>query len=351
MPATRTRRCCLALLSLGLAAPVAPRVARADAPAAPQPSPPSAAASPVAPTNPVEEARRRYQRGVKFSKDGDFRSALVEFQEAYRVAPNFKVHYNVGQTCEELQDFAGAMQAFRRYLDQGGAQIPKAKRSLVEDELRQLEGHVARLDIEALEAGVELIAEGDRKVDLGKTPLAEAVLLNSGNWEVTARKEGFEPRVERITLAGGDHRKLVMALKRVEPPAPVVVAEVAPPPAAASPAPPPPPSRSMTPVWVGAGVTGALVVGAAVTGGFALSARSDYNSKLGTFGVTPGAISQASNDAKTLALVTDIETGAAILGAAVTTYLFFTLRPSSKPATTGVELLISPTGLGARGSF
>jgi hypothetical protein len=310
----RVRRAPSTLLVVALAA-FAPRVAHAQ--------PPAVTAAPPTPAA-VEEAHRRFQRGLKFTTDGDFRSALVEFEEAYRVAPNWRVYYNVGQTYESLQDFAGAMKAFRTYLDQGGKDVPKARRALLEDELKQLEGHVARLAIESAEPDVVLVAQGDRRIELGTTPLREAALLNSGEWEVTAKKDGFEPHVEHVTLAGGDRKTLVLTLKPVALPSPVVVVEVPKP--VAPPA--PPPQRSMTPVWMGVGVTGALAIGAGVTGALYLGAKSDYNTKLSTFGVTPGAVSQASSHAQTLALASDLQTGGAIAAAVVTAVLYFTRRPS-----------------------
>jgi hypothetical protein len=300
--------------------------------------------------SPVDEARARFQRGVKFAKDGDFRSALVEFEEAYRIAPNFKVRFNIGQTCEELQDFAGAMAAFRAYLAEGGSAVPKARRSVVEDELKQLEGHVARLEVESVEPDVELVAEGDRKLNLGKTPLADVVLLNSGTWEVTARKEGFEPQVTEVTVAGGDRKKVVVALKKLEPPRVVVAL---PPPPAPVPAPAPPPvahAPSMVPVYIGAGLTGVLAISAGVTGGFFLGAKSTYESKLGDFGVTKSAVSDASDSAKTLAIAADVQTVAAVAVGAGTLIVYLVRRPSHA-ASTGWAPLLSPTAVGVRGTF
>jgi hypothetical protein len=303
-------------------------------------------------SNPVEEARGRFRRGVKFYNDGDYRSALVEFQEAYRISPNFKVQYNIGQTFEELQDFAGAVSAFQAYLDAGAGELTKARREVVAAELKQLEGHVAHLEVESVESGADVVAEGERRVVLGTTPLSGAVLLNSGTWDVTARKEGFEPHTERIIVSGGDHKKLVLDLKRPAPEAPLIVRTEplsAPPPP--PPAPAPAPRRSMTPVWIGIGATGALAVGATVTGVLALNAKSDYDSKLATFGVSSGDISQASSRAKTLALASDVFTGGAVAGAVVTTILLLTGGPAKKPATSGIDLLVGPGEIGARGAF
>ena len=105
---------------------IAPR-ALADAPAG-------------VPSKAVDQGRVHFQRGVTFYKDGDYRSALVEFQEAFRVAPNYRLLLNIGKTHAELQDFAGAVVAFRQYLTEGGTEISAARRTEVESELRRLVG-------------------------------------------------------------------------------------------------------------------------------------------------------------------------------------------------------------------
>src|ERR1700679_4128277 len=76
----------------------------------------------------TEDARSHFTHGVELFKEADFRAALIEFQRAYDAAPNYKVLYNLGQTSLELQDYAGALKAFRGYLDGGANQIPAARR-------------------------------------------------------------------------------------------------------------------------------------------------------------------------------------------------------------------------------
>src|SRR5690349_16550442 len=77
----------------------------------------------------TEEAKSHFQRAVELFHEADFRAALIEFQRAYDAAPNYKVLYNLGQTSLELQDYAGALKAFRGYLDGGGREIPAARRT------------------------------------------------------------------------------------------------------------------------------------------------------------------------------------------------------------------------------
>src|SRR5205823_199193 len=44
----------------------------------------------------VEEARVRFQRGTQVFNDGAYKLALIEFQRAYSVMPNWRVLFNVG---------------------------------------------------------------------------------------------------------------------------------------------------------------------------------------------------------------------------------------------------------------
>src|SRR5436190_16322961 len=90
----------------------------------------------------TEEGRQHFQRGVQFYKEGDFRGALIEFKRAYEIAPNYKVLYNLGQTSLELQDYAAALTAFKRYVDEGAREVPKDRKQQVESEIKKLEGRV-----------------------------------------------------------------------------------------------------------------------------------------------------------------------------------------------------------------
>ena len=290
--------------------------------------PPPASPSSTPTQAQLDEARGHFTRGVKFYKDADYRSALVEFQEAYRVAPNARILFNIGQTYDELQDFAGAVKAFRDYLAGAGTSITKARRAEVEKDLKRLEAHVATVEISVSEAGADVLAEGDRRIELGKSPLSTHVLLNGGTWTIVATKPGFERAEERLTAAGGDTK--TVALKLTATPEPV--AAVAATPVVVLPPPPPPPKRSMTPVWIGLAVTGVLAAGAGVTGVLTLGAKRDYDRELGRLPGDADAVASARTHARTLALFTDVLGGAAIVSAVVTVVLYFNASGSAVPA-------------------
>jgi hypothetical protein len=293
----------------------------------------------------LDEARAHFNRGVKFYKDADYRSALVEFQEAYRVAPNARLMFNIGQTYDELQDFAGAVKAFREYLAGAGTAITKVRRAEVEKDLRRLESHVATVEITVSEPGADVLVEGDHRIELGKSPLTAPALLNGGNWTIVATKSGFERAEERLTAAGGD--KKTVALKLAATPEPVVIAPVVVP---IVPAPlPPPPRRSLTPVWIGVAVTGALAVGAGVTGILTLGAKKDYDRELGRLPGDANAVASARTHARTLALFTDVLGGAALVSAAVTVILYATSSPTA--ASPARATLTPYIGLGTAGAL
>ena len=298
----------------------------------------------------LEEARAHFTRGVKFYKDADYRSALVEFQEAYRVAPNAKVLFNIGQTYEELQDFAGAVRSLRDYLKEGGATISKARRAEVDKDLRRLESHVAVVEITVSESGADVIVDGDRRQELGKSPLSSSVLLNGGTWTISATKPGFDRAEERLTAAGGDTKKISLTLV----PTPVVTERPVAPAPVTTPAPLPAPrttTRALTPFWVGLVVTGGLAAGAGVTGVLTLGAKSDFDRQLARLPGDPDAISSARSHEKTLALVTDVLGGAAIVSAAITVILYLGAGESSSSRAASIRPYVNPTGAGAAGSF
>jgi PEGA domain len=293
------------LRSLALAALLLPpSLAAAQAP----PATPPAAAS--------EEGKAHFQRGVALFQEGDFRSALVEFRRSYELSHNFKVLYNIGQTEAELQDYAGTLRSFRRYLVEGGGEIDAARRAAVEEEVKKLLLRVARVEIKTGADGAEVLVDD---VVVGKTPLKDPVLVSIGRRKLTLQKGGAVSAPRFVELAGGDQTSV--SLELAEPgatpspgptPSPVTPGPATPPP----PPPPPPPPR--TALWASLATTGALTVGAVVTGVFALQSYNDTQSKLGMLGVKASDVQSAHGKTVALAATTDVLGGLAIVMAGVT---------------------------------
>lgn len=293
----------------------------------------------------LAEGRSRFERGVEFYKEGDFRAALIEFKRAYDAAPNYKVLYNIAQTSLELQDYAAALKNFEKYLADGGADVPATRRAQVLQETDKLTKRVARVTVETSAVGAEIFVDD---VSVGKTPIAEPILVSAGRRRITATL-GAQSSTRVIDVAGGDTQKVPFDLEapRALPPTEL--------PKATTPPPTPPPDESggsHTGIWLGVGLTGALTVATVVTGVVALGAKSTFDDTIARPGVTPQQVDDARTRTRTMALVTDVLGGSAIVAGAITFIVALTSKGAAKKETTSlVQVGVSPWGVDLHGRF
>src|SRR5688500_5007200 len=83
------------------AAPAAPATGAPAAPATGAPA--DDAADPY-----KVEARQRYDRGIRLYAEGEFALAVIEFERAYTLVPDYRVLYNIGQVRIQLAQYARA---------------------------------------------------------------------------------------------------------------------------------------------------------------------------------------------------------------------------------------------------
>lgn len=284
----------------------------------------------------LEEAKAHVKNGAELYDENNFRAALVEFQRAYELAPSFKLLFNIGQIQMELQDYAGALKAYTRYLKEGGPDVPADRVALVNSEIERLKGRVGRLTIQTTAGAAILIDD----VQVGFAPLPEPVIVNAGQHRVTVQSQGKAPQTRAYDVAG--RQELTVALELEGPRA--VVDPVAKPPS------PPagPPSR--TPIYVSWGVTGALGIGAGI---FAILANKESD-KVGTlrdtFPVTPQQLSKQVDLAKRDAIIADSFLAATLVSAGIATY--FTITRRERPRTeTAIRLQPGLQSIGIAGTF
>jgi tetratricopeptide (TPR) repeat protein len=286
----------------------------------------------------VEKGRAHFQRGVELFREGDYRAALVEFKRSYESAPSYRILYNIGQTSFELQDYANALRAFERYLAEGGADVPANRRTIVEGEIRKLQGRVARVDVEVNVAGAQITVDD---APVGTSPLSEPVLVSAGVRRIAALKPPLVAALRSVELAGGDRTKIVLKLEdppqtnpdRPEPSGPTALNPIT--------GAPQDPCPNRTPSWISLGVTGALGAGAAVTGLLALQANSKLQDDLDqTYPGDQNIIDDSRSNLRTWSYVADGLTVATIIAAGVTVYLGF--RTAGRPARTDAR---APGGL------
>lgn len=294
----------------------------------------------------LAEGRSRFERGVEFYKEGDFRAALIEFKRAYDAAPNYKVLYNIAQTSLELQDYATALKNFEKFLADGGVDVPAARRAQVVQEIERLGKRVARITVEVNVEGAEILVDD---VAVGKTPLAEPIVVSAGRRRITATLGG-QTTTRVIDVAGGDTQRVPLALETR--PLPPTELPKAPPPQA--PVPDEGGGTSHTGVWISLGITGALTVATVVTGVVALGAKSTFDDTIARLGATPQQVDDARTRTRTMALVTDVLGGSAIVAGAVTLIVALTGKSESAPkkeSASFVHVGVSPWGVDLHGRF
>ena len=84
------------------------------------------------------QARAWYERGVKLALEKRFLEAQVEFERALRKDPPLDAYFGMGQVELALGRPCEALDAYSKYLELGGTQVPEEKRRGVENHMRQL---------------------------------------------------------------------------------------------------------------------------------------------------------------------------------------------------------------------
>jgi tetratricopeptide (TPR) repeat protein len=292
----------------------------------------------------LKEAAERYERGLSLYSGGEYLLALVEFERAYQLAPNYRVLYNVGQVRIQLARYSKAREALEEYLRQGGEEINAERRKAVEADLQMLAERTAKLAIASNEPGADIAVDG---VSVGTTPLAEPVVVDAGEHTVEVRKNGFYPKSSHVTLAGRDDLEVRLDITKM-PESKAVVLESGPNKG---------PDRSL--VWVGWAATGALAVGAGVVGYLGVTKANDLESMRTDYGVTRQQLDDTKNSARTLFMISDIAGAAAVLTAGAS--LYFTLAtsgssssekaPPAQQPKPKVGVGVTPFGVRVSGAF
>ncbi len=145
----------------------------------------------------ANDARAHYQAGQRFYDRGDYESAIVEFEEAYRLKPHPNVLYNIGQAHERLLDYSQSVRWFDRYLKEAA---PDAEdRPIVENRLRVLRNLPARVSISTIPEHVQVTFLGEDGVEVrAETPTMQK--LPAGKYTVFLDAQGWE--TERYQIVG-----------------------------------------------------------------------------------------------------------------------------------------------------
>ena len=324
-----------------VAPPAKPTPAPAPAPGKPPAdgTGPTAPAAPAAPAEPVVKdpkvAKKWLTTGQQLVQKGDwytrakrpadaktsYENAVTAFEKSIAAGDDLNTYALLADVEEKLGMIDRAARHYRL--------VVKAQAGIRPDVQKKA---TARFDDLATKVGiVTLVVKPDGATvalagtELGKTPLAEPLVLMPGTYTVALQAEGFQPREAELVVEAGSEAERTLELEAVKivVRAPITSDFVEPPPP-----PPPPPSR--LPLYVGGGAAVALLGTAVVTGILAVGQHGTYTSRDAT------AIERddARFNGKRLALVSDISLAGGIVAGGFTAYWYFLkYRPAQRNLT------------------
>lgn len=319
-----TRRLRAPLVSLLLSSCFCATSALAKDEATTEADPAADAGSSEAPDEPspetVKRAASHFERGLQLYNDAEYRLALIEFERAYQLVPNFRVQYNIAQVSIQIGRYARAVHALENYLEQGGEQISPERRAQVESDLKMLAGRTARVSITANVEGAEILLDDSV---VATAPLADKLLIDAGEHRLTVRLRGYQPRSEQVTLAGGDDVELAFELVPVKKEEPVVIVKEV---EKGGPADAGIREDEFPYATVGWIATGTFAAGAVVSGIVGLTAKDELDSlSQPQLDQDPEQVARERDAAKKKArswfIASDVLTGAAIVTGAASLYL------------------------------
>jgi hypothetical protein len=329
-----------------------------------------------------EEARSHFTAGVNLLQDPDgarYEEAYREFKAAYAASPSWKILGNLGISAMKLERDGEAIEAYKKYLTEGGKQVDPDERAQFQRDLSTLEAGVVRLTLDSDPPGA--IIEDERFPASGNA-IRNAYQVNgpaqlgvrAGRHRFTAKLSGRADVVWEVELSPRQQES--HTFKFAEPSAAA--------PAGAGPAAGPTSAPATGGVAVDSGsakggntlrtvsyvAMGVGVVGVGLGAVFGLSAKGKYKDSDAVLN-NPDNWSNCSsgggecelyaeaydkraklisdgNNAKTLSLVGFIVGGA---GIATGVTLFIVSGKKKEPTATRVEPYVGLGALGVRGSF
>jgi hypothetical protein len=213
-----------------------------------------------------DPAKAAFAKGNKLFDSGDFAGAAEAFREANRLNPSWKLFYNIGQAEAAAKHYGLALEAFERYLAEGGDEVAPDRNDEVIAEIKRLRELLGSVEIKAPDGALIIVDD----FESGTAPLPGAVKLAAGvDHVIRAEKDGAVLESRTVRVSSGDTVVVELGMPKPEQgPAAAPAASADPGAASSSPA---GGSPLKTWGWVTLGVGAAVAIAGGVVGGIALS--------------------------------------------------------------------------------
>ncbi|HEX2690198.1 MAG TPA: PEGA domain-containing protein [Kofleriaceae bacterium] len=289
---------------------------------------PSAVTPPAAPAKDPKVAKKwlaagqqLMQRGSAFAAKHQFDEAKVQFenavtayQKALSASDDVNIYVDLASAEDKLGKLDEAVKHLRHVANTKTSVRPEVmKRAIAR--LEDLSAKVGLVTLTVTPAGASITLGG---AELGTAPLPEPLVLMPGTYTLSFQADGFQPKEAEIKIEPGSETERAIALDPVK----VIVEPVAPVTPAVPDEPLPvdrPKPRPSLPLYVGAGISCAGVLGAGIFGLVAISQHARFTaastSKLDR--------EDARINGQRFAVLSDVALGTAAVAAGFTAYWYF----------------------------
>lgn len=268
-----------------------------------------------------ERARLKFEEGRRAYQQGDYEQAIEAWKAAYELDPRPRLLYNLSQAHERYGKLQEAVAHLERYLEESPPDDPNRDRAHARlSSLRERLEHTG-IRIAGAPEGAEIRVDGESR---GRAPRPDPIPVDPGSHRVAVAHEGYETFRSQVVVTAGEQLEVTTDMRPGDTGATGATA----------------PRRNWGPYVLG-GAGAALVVGAAVVGGVALSkAKSAESQNDGD-----------ADTADTLAPVADalgVIGGAAVAGGLIWWLVTRHSREEQAPSRDAASVSVVPV-FGARG--
>ena len=146
-----------------------------------------------------DEAKNAFAEGTKLYESGKFVEAAEKFRFAYNLRPIWKILYNVGQSESSAKRFGLALDAFERFLVDGGDEVIESQKEEVTTEIARMRLLVGMVEVDAPK-GAEMFVDG---LPRGQVSTGDVVRVAAGPHLIVIEQNGEALFESRIKIKGG----------------------------------------------------------------------------------------------------------------------------------------------------
>jgi len=247
-------------------------------------------------------AKSSFEKGKRLFDAKEYEDAASKFRAAYKAKESWKLLFNIAQAEAAANRYGLALEAFERYLSEGGDEIEPKRQDEILKEVKRLREMVGDVEVKGRKG---LIVSID-SVERGKLPLSAPAVVSAGteHWLIVTDSEGRTILNRSVRVRSGS--KVVVEVDESTQVATKTEA--------------PERKSALKPIGIATTITGGALLAAGLITGIAATAKSgDIDSACPDNRCTDMSYKDTIDSRKSLAKATDIllPVGAAIAATGV----------------------------------